>query len=195
MPTRKPTASAYQLKITLLEIKPPIWRRIQVPASIKLCCLHSAIQVAMGWTDSHLHQFDKDGAHWGVPESDHYGDLNLIDESKTRLADVLKAEGDSLVYQYDFGDNWEHRVALEGIAPALAASRRPVCLDGKRRCPPEDVGGTSGYEEFLEVICDPSHEEYEHYVGWAGGHFVDEFDLKAANAKLAGMRWPVRHRY
>ena len=194
MPAKKPAVPAYQLKITLLEIRPPIWRRIRVPASIKLCCLHSAIQVAMGWTDSHLHQFEKDGKNWGVPEWDEFDELNLIDESKTRLADVLKAEGESLVYQYDFGDDWEHKVVLEKILPG-GAPGHPECLGGERRCPAEDVGGTSGYEEFLEVICDPTHEEYEHYVGWAGGHFVDEFDAKAANAKLARMRWPVRHRY
>jgi hypothetical protein len=148
----------------------------------------------MGWTDSHLHQFEKDAKYWGVPEWDEFDELNLIQESKTQLAKVLKAEGDSMVYEYDFGDNWRHEILLEKILPAEATLSRPVCLSGERRCPREDVGGVSGYDEFLEVIFDPTHEEYEHLVGWAGGHFIDEFDLKAVNQILARMRWPVRHR-
>jgi hypothetical protein len=194
MPSLKAPPPIYQLKITLSGIIPPIWRRIQVPSSIKLCCLHSAIQVAMGWTDSHLHQFEKDGKNWGVPEWDEFNEFDLIDESKTLLANVLKTEGDSMSYQYDFGDDWQHGVVLEKILPVESALKHPLCLAGERRCPPEDVGGVFGYQEFLEVIFDPNHEEYEQHVRWAGGHFVDEFDLKAANGKLARMRWPVRHR-
>jgi len=194
MPSYKAPPSLYRLKVSLLEIKPPIWRRLEVPASIKLCCLHTAVQVAMGWTDSHLHQFEKGSKRWGVPEWDEFDELGLIDERETRLDDILQTEGDSMVYQYDFGDDWQHRVVLENVLPANA-SARPVCIAGERRCPPEDVGGVSGYEEFLEVIFNPAHREYEHYLGWAGGHFLDQFDLKAANAKLSRMRWPVRHRW
>jgi hypothetical protein len=189
MPSQKAPPSIYQLKITLDEIHPPIWRRIQVQSSIKLCCLHSALQVVMGWTESHLHQFEKGGKFWAVPEYE-----DLIDESKVQLAKLLKAEGDSMVYVYDFGDNWTHMIVLEKILPAEGASSHPVCRAGERRCPPEDVGGVSGYEQFLEIIFDPKHEEYEHFVGWAGGHFVDEFDLEKVNEKLSAMRWPVRHR-
>lgn len=177
MRSTKGPAPVYELKITLVGLTPLIWRRVQVPSSIKLCCLHSAIQVVMGWTDSHLHQFEKDGKNWGVPEWDEFGDLDLIDESKTTLADVLRAEGDSMIYLYDFGDNWQHEVVLEKIALADAAlPTHPICLGGERRCPLEDVGGVSGYEEFLEIIFDPTHKKYEHYVAWAGGHFEDGFD-------------------
>jgi len=179
----------YQLKIVLIDIEPPIWRRIQVPGKMLLCCVHDAFQAVMGWTDSHLHNFEKDGSHWGVPEYD-----DLIDESKVQLAKLLKAEGESMIYVYDFGDNWRHEVVLEKIIPVDDLVKNPICLDGARRCPPEDVGGVSGYERFLEVIFDPTHEDYEHFVGWAGGHFVDEFDLKVVNGKLSRMRWPVRHR-
>jgi len=98
-----------------------------------------------------------------------------------------------MVYQYDFGDDWRHEVVLEKIQSADAESKRPECLGGDRRCPPEDVGGVSGYEEFLEAVFDPSHENYTQYVRWAGGHFVDEFDVKAVNDTLSRMRWPVRH--
>jgi hypothetical protein len=194
MPSKKAPPPIYQLKIALTGITPPIWRRIQVSGSIKLCCLHSAIQVAMGWTDSHLHQFEKDGKNWGVPEWDEFDEFDLIDEGKTQLAKVLKSEGDSMVYQYDFGDDWQHEVVLEKIVPVSDLLKTPICLAGERRCPPEDVGGVQGYQEFLEVIFDPKHEEYEQYVRWAGGHFEDELELEAVNGKLSRMRWPVRHR-
>jgi hypothetical protein len=130
----------------------------------------------------------------GVPEYDEFHEFDLIDESKAQLAKVLKAEGESMVYRYDFGDDWRHGVVLEKIEATETALTHPACLGGERRCPPEDVGGVSGYEEFLEVIVDPTHEEYEHYVGWAGGHFLDEFDLEAVNKRLSRMRWPVKHR-
>jgi len=193
MPNKKTLQRGYQLKITLIDIGPPIWRRLQVAASIKLCCLHSAIQVAMGWTDSHLHQWERGSENWGVPQWDEFGDLNLIDERRTRVADVLQSQGDSMLYIYDFGDDWQHQVVLETIGALGDDSKKPACLGGERRCPPEDVGGVLGYEEFLEAIFDPQHENYKQYVRWAGGHFIDEFDLQATNRKLSAMRWPVKH--
>lgn len=193
MPSKVPRPT-YRLRVTLLGMEPPIWRTMWVPSSIKLCCLHSALQVVMGWTDSHLHQFEQDGKNWGVPECDEFDELDLIDESRTQLGKVLIKEGEALVYQYDFGDDWRHEVVLEKIIPVRVALTVPVCLGGERRCPPEDVGGPHGYQEFLEVIFDPKHREYEHYVRWAGGHFVDTFDLAAVNDKLTRMQWPVRHR-
>jgi len=193
MPTTKTKPSIYQLKITLLGIDPPIWRRIQVPSTTFLCCLHNALQAVFGWTDSHLHQFEKGGKYWGVPEQDDY-DTGLLDESRVPVAKVLLAEGETMVYVYDLGDKWRHQVALEKIIPS-AATPTPVCLAGERRCPPEDVGGPSGYQEFLEVIFEPGHEEFSHFRGWAGGRFhAEEFDVKAVNKLLEKMRWPVRHR-
>jgi Plasmid pRiA4b ORF-3-like protein len=194
MPT-KPAPPIYELKLTLTGIDPPIWRRIQVSSSLKLCCLHSAFQVVMGWTDSHLHQFERDGKNWGVPQWDEFDDLDLIDESRTHLGSVLRAEGDSVTYLYDFGDSWQHEVVLEKIQSVEAVLPHPVCLGGERRCPPEDVGGVHGYQEFLDVLLNPKHEQYEQLVRWAGGHFHDEFDPKTVNTKLLRMRWPVRHGY
>ena len=112
MPSKKAPPPIYQLKITVIDIEPPIWRRIQVPATILLCCLHDALQAAFGWTDSHLHSFEKDGKYWGVPEYD-----DLIDESKVQLAKLLKVESESMIYVYDFGDDWRHEVVLEKITP------------------------------------------------------------------------------
>jgi hypothetical protein len=195
MPTTKAAPSIYELKITLLDIEPRIWRHIQVPSAVQLCCLHDAFQVAMGWTDSHLHQFEKDGKIWGDPRNDEFGEFNIIDEGRTTLNKALKLEGDSMIYLYDFGDNWRQEVLLEKIVSVEGTTNRPVCLGGERRCPPEDVGGAYGYSEFLEAIFDPTHKDYDQFVRWAGGYFqAEEFDLKAVNEKLARLRWPIRHR-
>ena len=196
MPRMREEPSVYQLKITLLGIEPPIWRRIQVPNTLLLCCLHEAVQAVFGWTDSHLHQFVKDGQYWSDPEwYEDYEDIEVIDESRVRVGRVLKAEGESLRYDYDFGDNWQHEMTLERILPSPAVRPRPVCLGGERHRPPEDVGGTSGYEQFLGVIFDPTHEEYEHYLAWVGGSFhPEDFDQRAVNEVLSQMSWPARHR-
>jgi hypothetical protein len=193
----------YELRITLQEIRPPIWRLIQIPDTLRLCCLHDALQAAIGWTDSHLHRFEKDGKYWGVPEHDGDDDMEIIDESRTTIDAVLTTPGDSVLYVYDFGDKWRHNVVLEKLLPA-SGTARPVCLAGERHCPPEDVGGMSGYEEFLEVIFEPSHEEHEHYVRWAGGPSPlnrsvgrfqpEEFNVTEVNDALSRMRWPARHR-
>jgi Plasmid pRiA4b ORF-3-like protein len=195
MPTAKAPPSIYELKITLADIAPPIWRRFRLPSDMRMCCIHSALQVVMGWTDSHLHLFEKDGINWGVVEWDEFGDLELRDEDRVPIGDVLKAAGESLRYTYDFGDDWVHEVVLEKILPADTDAKRPVCVAGERRCPPEDVGGPHGYQEFLEVIFTPGHEEFEHYRQWAGNAVhAEEFDVAAVNKTLSRMRWPVRHR-
>ena len=191
---KKPVlASVYQLKITLRDILPPIWRRVRVPAGIRLSQLHEAFQIVMGWTDSHLHQFEKDGALYGLPD-DEFSDSDVFDDTLAALDQLLKIEGDSLLYVYDFGDDWRHDVVLEEILPGEAAGR-PVCIAGERKCPPEDVGGTPGYERFLEVIFDPAHEDHERMVGWAGGRFqAEEFKLAVVNRYLSRLRRPARRR-
>src|ERR1035438_3689212 len=113
MPTAKIKPSIHQLKITLLGIQPPIWRRILVPSTMPLCCLHDAIQAVFGWTDTHLHHFEKHGEYWGVPDDEDFEELN--DESKVAVRRVLVRESDSMTYTYDFGDDWRHRILLEKI--------------------------------------------------------------------------------
>jgi len=192
MSSAKAKPSIYQLKIVLLGISPPIWRRVLVPNTLLLCCLHDAIQAVFGWTDTHLHHFEKHGEYWGVPDDEDFEDLD--DESKVPVRKLLLGEGDSITYTYDFGDNWRHKVLLEKVLPAGTISR-PICVDGRRRRPPEDVGGPSGYEEFLEAIFQPGQEDSERFREWAGGTFhAEEFDLKVVNGILERMRWPVRHR-
>ena len=190
MPAAKEKSDlTYQIKVTLRGIKPPIWRRLRVPGNIRLVRLHEVLQIAMGWSNSHLHLFEKDGICYCHP--DHFGpdEVPPIDESKASLQNVLREVGQQMVYQYDFGDNWEHDVVLEEIFASKSAAESPICLDGARRCPPEDVGGVSGYEEFLEAIFDPSHEDYQQMLEWAAGRFQPEdFDLQSVNAMLAASR-------
>lgn len=182
---------ASQLKITLVGISPPIWRRVLVPSTMRLSSLHDAIQAVFGWTDTHLHHFEFDGEYWGVPDDEDFARLN--DESKVPLRKLLMAEGWTLNYTYDFGDNWRHKVLLEKILPAGTISR-PICVDDRRRRPPEDVGGPWGYREFLETTFEPRHEDSERFRDRSGGGFhADEFDLKLVNRVLEGMRWPVKH--
>lgn len=168
----------YQLKISLLDVDPQVWRRVLVPGGFTLDRVHRVIQHAMGWQDFHLHSFDVDGVQYGVPDPD--GGLLLRDELDMRL-DALPGKGARFGYTYDFGDWWEHEVVVEDVFGADPDERYPVCLDGARACPPEDVGGAYGYRAFLAVLEDPSHPEYEAMRSWIGGRFDPEkFDARRA---------------
>jgi hypothetical protein len=148
----------------------------------------------MGWTDSHLHQFARDGKYWGVPEWDDGGELDLQDEKMVTVAEMFVVEGDSLLYEYDFGDGWKHEIVLEKIVPSEGQTK-PVCIDGARRCPPEDVGGPHGYQRFLEAIFNPQHENFERFRTWAGDPVhAEEFSAEQVNRKLSRFKWPRKHR-
>lgn len=184
-----PAAAAvpiYQLKVTLLGIRPPVWRRLQVRSDIRLARLHEVLQVAMGWTDSHLHQFQIAGQYYGEPD-DEFG-MPTVNEQRVRLNQVA-GRGASFLYEYDFGDSWQHRLLVEQELEPTPRQRYPVCLDGKRACPPEDVGGTYGYAEFLAAIKDPQHEDHAQMLEWIGGQFdPNAIDLAAVNHQLAALR-------
>jgi Plasmid pRiA4b ORF-3-like protein len=125
-------------------------------------------------------------ARTAVAEYDESGDLELLDEKDVKIGDILEAAGQSLVCTYDLGDEWRHEVALDKILPADLDTKRPICTGGERRCPPEDVGGPHGYREFLDVIFQPGHEEFEHYREWAGNPVhAEEFDVTAVNKTLS----------
>jgi len=183
----------YQLKVTLKDVRPPIWRRILVPSDMTLARLHDVIQIAMGWTDSHLHMFVAGHTQYGVPDPDDH--LPVWSDRRTRLFEVLEEPKDRIRYDYDFGDGWEHDVVLEKVLPAEAAAAKPVCTAGKRACPPEDCGGIYGYVELLETLSDPKHPDHDEMLEWAGG-FLDpeEFDLDAVNQALASIRFRRRRR-
>ena len=169
----------FQFKITLVESKPPIWRRIQVK-NCTLDKLHERIQAVMGWNNSHLHRFEIKGERYGDPEylDDGYDDFRCVDSTITRISDVVPKDGERIhfLYLYDFGDNWRHEVIFEGCLRAEAGQRYPLCLEGEKNCPLENVGGVWGYAEFLEALADPSHEEHEEFLEWAGNFDPEDFD-------------------
>ncbi len=187
MPRTGPDASpVYQLKVTLQHTKPPIWRRIQVRASTTLPRLHDTIQVAMGWTDSHLHQFSIDGVAYGLPDPD-FADA-MRSEQRIKLERVVTTEKDRFVYEYDFGDSWTHILLLEKILPPDPEVHYPRCPAGKRACPPEDVGGVWGYAKFLEAVGKSDHPEHDDMLEWCGGEFDPEaFSLDEVNQALKGL--------
>ncbi len=176
----------YQLKVTLKDSEPPIWRRILVEDSVPLDKFHIILQIVMGWTNSHLHQFAVNGKLYGMMDPDAFFELDeMEDERKFRLRDLLKKEKDSLIYEYDFGDAWTHEVILEKIMPYDPDIGVPKCIEAERACPPEDVGGIWGYFDFLGAIKDPSHPEHKSYKEWIGGSFdPSEYDMDAVNKLL-----------
>ena len=175
----------FQLKVTLRGSRPPIWRRVLVPGDITLLQLHGVLQVLMGWTDSHLHQFEAGGVFYGAPDPE-FG-VERKNERKVRLNEVLRHPKDRMAYEYDFGDSWEHDVVLEKVVPREPKVRYPVVTGGKRACPPEDVGGVWGYEEFVEAVRDPHHPEHADMLEWCGEEFDPErFDVGAANRAFHG---------
>lgn len=172
----------YQLRIALAEVAPPVWRRVLVPGGFTLDRVHRLIQYAMGWLDLHLHSFEIGGEQYGPP--DPVGELDLRDELDTRLSAVA-GKGDVFTYTYDFGDWWEHEVAVEDVFAADPAVRYPVCLDGARACPPEDVGGAYGYQELLAALANPDHPRHEELRRWLGRDLDPEaFDPSWATTLL-----------
>jgi hypothetical protein len=172
----------YELEVKLLEIEPAIWRTIEVAGSSTLEDVHFAIQIAMGWTNSHLHQFTIDDISYGMADVDDTGELELEDERRYRLQDLAK-QGDSFVYEYDFGDGWEHAVTIKKVA-AVSKAPRPRCVAGARACPPEDCGGSGGYENLLRVLADPSHEEHRESVEWSGNFQPEHFAIPKTGREL-----------
>jgi hypothetical protein len=171
----------YQFKITLKEIEPLIWRRILVPSKYTFWDLHVAIQDAMGWLDSHLHQFRikklRSGKVLliGIPLEDMYDDEeDVLAGWELDMADFFLEPGKIAEYEYDFGDSWEHEILLEGILLKDKTVKYPRCLGGERTCPPEDCGGTWGYQNLLEIMHTPAHEEYQSTKEWLGGKFDPE---------------------
>lgn len=184
----------YLLKIQLLDIEPKIWRSFIVPGTITLDRLHDVIQIVMGWTDSHLHAFTIGKKRY--TEYPEYRDDGLPC-GKYRLGDLIKQKGRIFLYEYDFGDCWNHQITVENsryFAPESGAELE--CLEGERACPPEDVGGVPGYFEFCTALKIPNHEDHERYMEWSGGDYDSEaFDVHAVNWELMKyLRWS-RDRY
>jgi len=177
-----------QLKIRLNGIRPPIWRRFLVEDSITFEELHEIIQNVMGWENYHMYEFKLYGLR--ISEPDEELGFEVVNSKEVKLSEFLKAEKQMFYYIYDFGDRWEHTITVEKILEKDNSKKYPVCIAGKRACPPEDCGGVYGYEEFLEAIKDPKHEEHESMLEWIGGEFdPEEFNLEEVNKLLL---WMVR---
>jgi hypothetical protein len=184
-----PGAPIYQIKVTLRGSKPSIWRRLLVRSDMTLAGLHEVIQEAMGWQNYHLHQFVADGISYGQPNPDFPDDM--LDEQPVTLHDIAPGEGSRFDYEYDFGDSWWHRIRVEKVLAPVPGLEPPVCLTGRRACPPEDVGGIWGYLGFLEAVKNPEHPEHDSYLEWVGGGFDPEaFDAERVNQALRAWRGP-----
>jgi hypothetical protein len=182
MPVRP---SIHTIKVSLRYMKPPIWRRLQVPSTTSLAELHDIIQAAMGWYDCHLHQFEVNGVH--------YADTNHMladttDEARRTLAEMQA--GDRLAYWYDFGDDWWHDIIVESLDRADPALTYPRCVTGRRAAPPEDSGGPWGFVELMRALSDEKHPEHEMYLDWMEqigevAYDPERFDLDATNEALS----------
>lgn len=185
----KPMKSAsrvYQLRIDLMDTKPPIWRRVLVDSASTLYEMHCTIQNAMGWHNGHLHGFEHNGTYYGPKEEDdEFAFAETKDECKHTIGELLVIEDDLLYYEYDFGDGWRHRVRLEKILDSNPSQQLPVCIKGKLACPLEDIGGVWGYYDMLEILADKKHPEHEETLEWIGGGFdPNYFDIDETNEAM-----------
>ncbi len=163
-----------RLRIILNDVDPQPMRHIEVPLKIRLDRLHEVIQAAMGWTDTHLYEFRVGDAGWGVSDPDGFYD-GPMDAKKITLEKLLDQTGTRTIqYVYDFGDDWDHSIRIERVGEAAPGMTYPRLLKATGACPPEDVGGACGYEEFLEALADPDHEQHADMVHWSGGNFDAE---------------------
>jgi Plasmid pRiA4b ORF-3-like protein len=184
---------AYDIRVSLMHIQPEIWRLIRVPADIRMDRLHDVLQVALGWTDSHLHQFhliDAKGAtkaYVGRPDPDFEGRTPTQDETKRLLKNFLTKPGDRIGYEYDFGDSWRHEIKLTAVHAQSARLSTPLCMDGARACPPEDCGGVPGFEHALAASANPKRAGKD-LLEWLGDYDPMAFDLAAVNRALARRR-------
>jgi hypothetical protein len=183
----------HQLKVTLEHTKPTVWRRLAVRGDTRLDTMHHVLQIAMGWTNSHLHMFligaDRysdpslvDGANWV--------DTEELDERRFTLSQVVASGVTTFGYEYDFGDSWTHLIKVEKELPPDPKSKGAArCLDGARACPPEDCGGIFGFANLLKIIRNPRHKEYAPMMEWLGGEYDPEvFDVDETNSLLARLR-------
>lgn len=179
--------STLQLLVELDVVTPKVWRRILVPSSVKMSRLHDMIQSAMGWTNSHMHAFEVGDTRYGMCFDDDPDDE--IDEMSVTVGQALR-EQERFAYEYDFGDGWTHTITIEAEYRTRNSLKFAICLAGESACPPEDVGGPSGFDRFLQALADANHEEHEDYVRWNDGDTFDRagFDLIEVNATLQRIR-------
>ncbi len=187
-------APTYHLKVVLLDSGPPVWRRLQVSGEARLDWLHAVLQVAMGWTNSHLHQFKVGGACYSDTRhhfAEFEDDPEILEERKFTLRQIAPRVHDAFGYEYDFGDSWEHGITVEKILPDAAPSSSAHCLEGARACPPEDCGGVWGYDNLLKILKNRKHPEHKSMKVWLGRPFdAAAFDVEKTNLWLRKLKWP-----
>jgi hypothetical protein len=167
-----------QLKVSLRGVsKPPVWRRLLTPADMRLDQLHHVIQIAIGWTDTHLHVFSTAAGDFGIPDPE----LGFRNERTARLTRFLQRPDDRIHYTYDFGDGWEHDIVLEKRLRLDPSERIPTCLAGKGACPPEDCGGPWGHADLKEALANPGHEDHHDMLDWLGLDSAEDFDPAACD--------------
>ncbi len=178
------TPKILRVKVALAGIRPPVWRRLELPGEMSLAKLHVVLQIAFSWIDDHLHQFERGRERWGVPSS---ADFEAVsDERRVRLGVLLRRAGDHLDYEYDFGDSWRHRITVEAVVAPEPGVAYPRCTAGRRAAPPEDCGGPFAYPGLLATLADPEHEGHDELLEWLGDPFDPEaFDLAAVERRLA----------
>lgn len=176
----------YRLRVTLDDIEPPVWRELLVPADVTLPVLHRIIQLGMGWQGTHLHRFLMGRREYLDP--DPKGIMRLEherDERRVRLNALLRTPGQTLLYEYDFGDEWQHTIALEAIVAATPGAAYPMCVDAAGACPPEHCGGPIGYRDLLALLADSAHPNYRAFRDWVGAAFdPSAVDIAVINAAL-----------
>ena len=182
-----------RIRIELRDLEPRIWRRVDVPLSSTLAALHDIFQVTFRWQDYHLYEFVAGERVYGVPtDEDAFSDRKVYKAASIRLKTVIDRRVDRLLYVYDFGDDWRHDVIVEEVRGGDADTEYPAFVDGARRAPPEDVGGTHGFMEFLEAVLDSGHEEHGRMREWYGGPFepddIDEQEIRLVLGIFAARR-------
>ena len=176
------SAEALQLKVKLLGFRPSIWRRVLVPGNFNLAQLHNVIQEVFGWEDYHLHAFNIEGVEFGLPDPDGWTEYQ---SERITLAKLNLPPKTKFRYEYDFGDSWIHEITVEKIVVPQEPLKVPICLAGKRACPPEDSGGPWGFQDMLEAACNPKHHDHEEFKEYLDPEWDSEaFHLEAVNACL-----------
>lgn len=192
----------YQLKVTLMDIEPSIWRRILIPSSYDFWQLHCTIQDAFGWTDSHMHKFTCTAPHsdaplaFGIPFDAEYDDeVPVVTGWQHKITEYINGSTEDIIYIYDFGDYWQHRIELEEILPYEKGANYPRCITGERNCPPDDCGGPHGYSNLLEILFDPSDPEHEDTKEWVDsmkGKTFDPEEFNPSTVKFTKPGWRLK---
>jgi len=180
------TEQIARIRITLDDIEPAIWRRVELPLSNSLKTLHLAIQAVMLFENYHLFRFDVGEASYGICFDDDYMDPPTRDAGNIRLAKLVERGITDFTYTYDFGDDWRHSIVIEEVSSADPTTAYPRFVDGDGRAPPEDVGGPPGFEEFLDAMARPRHPEHKSVLEWYGRVFdLNDISSNEINARMA----------